>query len=592
MNIIKQDILLHIIRHGYKNQRDISSHTGWSLGLINKTISELISDGNINSDYTLSEDTINKIKLESPKCAVILAAGCGLRMAPINYDVPKGLIVAKGEHLIERQIKQLHEVGIKKIYIVVGFMKESFEFLIDKYGVELIVNCDYYNKSNLHSLSLASDKFCGAYIVPCDLYFKENPFSKYEYYSWYMLSEKDIEESTIRLSKKREIFTDDTGLSGKRMVGVAYISHSEAELFSDLINRHDKLPKYNRDFWEDAVFNSKGKMLLKAKTVNDNCFTEVNSYEDLRDLDENSKNLNTEAISIISESFNCNVSDIKNIAVLKKGMTNRSFIFECFGKKYIMRIPGEGTQELINRKHEADVYSAIGSRGISDDAVYMNPENGYKITGYFDKARNCDCENEEEVKKCMQKLREFHELGLKVAHEFSVFSELEFYESLWNDEKSVYSDYETTKNNVLRLRKYIENHIEKKTLCHIDSVPDNFLFIRNENGEEEIKLIDWEYAGMQDPHIDIAMFAIYSMYDREKIDKLIDFYFVEGCDPYIRIKIYCYIAVCGLLWSNWCEYKRQLGVEFGEYSLRQYRYAKEYSRIAISGIEKIGEQHE
>lgn len=73
------------------------------------------------------------------------------------------------------------------------------------------------------------------------------------------------------------------------------------------------------------------------------------------------------------------------------------------------------------------------------------------------------------------------------------------------------------------------------------------------------------------------------MYNKEQIDHLIDIYiyiyFEKKCDRATRIKIYCYIAVCGLLWSNWCEYKRNLGVEFGKYSLKQYRYAKEYYKI-------------
>lgn len=43
----------------------------------------------------------------------------------------------------------------------------------------------------------------------------------------------------------------------------------------------------------------------------------------------------------------------------------------------------------------------------------------------------------------------------------------------------------------------------------------------------------------------------------------------------------------GLLWSNWCEYKKSLGVEFGEYSLRQYRYAKEYYRIVKEELSQI-----
>ena len=44
-----------------------------------------------------------------------------------------------------------------------------------------------------------------------------------------------------------------------------------------------------------------------------------------------------------------------------------------------------------------------------------------------------------------------------------------------------------------------------------------FLFVE-ENGKEEIRLIDWEYAGMQDPHVDIAMFCIYSLYKKEQVD--------------------------------------------------------------------------
>ena len=124
-------------------------------------------------------------------------------------------------------------------------------------------------------------------------------------------------------------------------------------------------------------------------------------------------------------------------------------------------------------------------------------------------------------------------------------------------------------------------------MAHIDAVPDNFLFMTDERGEEDIRMIDWEYAGMQDPHIDIAMFCIYSFYDKEQVDHLINLYFKEGCERMIRIKIYCYIAACGLLWSNWCEYKRELGVEFGEYSLRQYRYAKEYYRIVRKELERM-----
>ncbi len=178
-------------------------------------------------------------------------------------------------------------------------------------------------------------------------------------------------------------------------------------------------------------------------------------------------------------------------------------------------------------------------------------------------------------------------MNLKVNHEFDLFHQISFYESLWNGTPSIYKDYKKTKENVFALEPYIKKHRAKKVLTHIDAVPDNFLLYTNVDGSQEIRLIDWEYAGMQDPHVDLAMFCIYSLYDRQHIEKLIQAYFPEGCRKETKVKIYCYIAVCGLLWSNWCEYKRNLGIEFGEYSLRQYRYAKDYYRIVQTELEKM-----
>ena len=256
-----------------------------------------------------------------------------------------------------------------------------------------------------------------------------------------------------------------------------------------------------------------------------------------------------------------------------------------------MRIPGEGTDQLINRRQEAEVYHTIDGKKICDDIAYINPENGYKITEFLEGARVCDPLNYEDVKKCMNRLKNFHEMKLKVNHEFDIFGQMEFYESLWDGMPSVYKDYAKTKANVLSLKEYIDSHVSEKVLTHIDAVPDNFLFVEKD-GQEEIRLIDWEYAGMQDPHVDVAMFCIYSLYNKRQVDRLIVSYFTEGCDDATRIKIYCYIAACGLLWSNWCEYKRNLGVEFGEYSLRQYRYAKEYYRIVQDELKKQKERED
>ena len=581
MNVQELDILNAIRKNPKVNQREIANQSGYSLGFVNRVVKELQEEKWLSPSGELTKKAKTFIKENQPQRAIILAAGFGMRMVPINTEIPKGLMEVKGEVLIERMIRHLHEVGITDIQVVVGFMKERYEYLIDEFQVKLVVNSEYQVKNNLHSLSKVKSLLDKTYIIPCDIWAEENPFSDFEPYSWYMVSEEMSVESTVRVNRKRELVMIDETEEGNQMLGLSYLMGEEATLVQEKLQEFSKKASYDHEFWECTLQN-KNKWIIPSKVVNSKQLIEINTYEQLREIDGNSANLQTDAISIIQDCFKVEVDEIKNITVLKKGMTNRSFLFECQNQKYIMRIPGEGTDHLINRKEEADVYQALENRQICDDVLYMNPDNGYKITAYLEDATNCDAENWDEVEACMTKLREFHELNLTVDHRFDIFGQIDFYESLWNGEKSYFKDYERTKAAIFELKKWIDTLEKKETLVHIDAVPDNFLFTK-----DGIRIIDWEYAGMQDPHVDIAMFCIYSLYSKEQVDHLIDLYFKGEVSPMIRTKIYAYIASAGLLWSNWCEYKRSLGIDFGEYSLCQYRYAKEYSKLVLSSLEKL-----
>lgn len=588
MNNSKQDILNNLIKEPFINQRILAAQTGHSLGIVNRSIKELISEGYLDEEIRPTEKALREAKEKAPKNAIILAAGFGMRMVPINTETPKGLLEIKGERLIERTIRQLHEVGITEIYVVVGFMKEQYEYLIDEYGVDLIVAPDYATKNNLHSLKTAADHLSNSYIIPCDIWCEKNPYSRNELYSWYMVSDLVDDDSTVRVNRKQELVVQKEQAGGNAMIGICYLLEAEAETVRERLEELGRDSRYDGAFWEETLYQ-KDRMIVTARVVHAADAVEINTYEQLREIDSDSSQLQTEAIQVICQALSARPDEVTNITVLKKGMTNRSFLFSCKDKKYIMRIPGEGTDQLINRRQEAAVYQTIAGRKICDEIAYINPENGYKITEYLEGARVCDAEKEEDLQKCMKKLREFHGQKLKVDHSFDLFGQMEYYESLWEGTPSAYKDYEKTKAHVLQLKDYIEANAGEWVLTHIDAVPDNFLFVE-ENGKEEIRLIDWEYAGMQDPHVDIAMFCIYSLYKKEQVDHLIDLYFEGNCDDRTRIKIYCYIAVCGLLWSNWCEYKRKLGVEFGEYSLRQYRYAKDYYKIVQQELGEEGKE--
>lgn len=162
-----------------------------------------------------------------------------------------------------------------------------------------------------------------------------------------------------------ELVTVPEKKGGNAMIGISYLVGEQAAIVKQRINAHVRNKRYDGSFWEETLYE-KNRMIVSARVVHATDIIEINTYEQLRELDEDSNHLKSDAIAIISKALDVKASDIIDINVLKKGMTNRSFLFSCKGKKYIMRIPGEGTDQLINRKEEAQVYQIIKEKNICD----------------------------------------------------------------------------------------------------------------------------------------------------------------------------------------------------------------------------------
>lgn len=258
---------------------------------------------------------------------------------------------------------------------------------------------------------------------------------------------------------------------------------------------------------------------------------------------------------------------------MKVGMTNDSYLFDSNLGQYILRMPGKGSEELINRQHEYEVYQLIKEKRISDELIYFDPKSGVKITRYIPSARVCDPKNKKDLKKVVRILKDFHNLHLKVDHYFDPWERLIYYESLRKDAPSKYDDYQQLKEKIRKIYLWTLNQPREIVLSHIDSVSDNFLI----DEEGNTYLIDWEYSAMQDRDIDIAMFAVYSLLSKAEIDRLIKLYQENDENKLQKRKIYAYIAIMGLVWSNWCEFQELQGQELGEYALGQHDFAKDFS---------------
>ncbi|GAA0182273.1 phosphotransferase [Clostridium sediminicola] len=572
------------------SQREISKKCSISLGKTNMLIKELINKEFLiknETNYLLTQTAIDLLDNYRVDNAIILAAGFGSRFVPLTYEMPKGLLEVYGERMIERQIKQLIEADITDITIVVGYLKEKFEYLIDKYGVKLVYSPDFMTKNNLSSLYHVRDLLKNTYILCSDNYLIENIFNSYEYRSWYCSTKVDgdtaewcFETDKKNMIKKVEI----GGYNAWQMYGPAYFTESFSNTIVPLIEKTYNQKGSNNYYWEHVLMRNLSKLEMYANKQPSDTIYEFENLEELREFDETYKEKSNNIIlNKITNIFNINEDEIHSIKPLKLGMTNKSFLFEVKNKKYICRIPGEGSEQLVDRVAEYNSFQAIIPLNITEDIVYINPEDGIKISIYEENIRSVDTDNSDELKKCMSILKYVHNSELNVEHTFSFKKNIDFYENLCKPLNAIlYENYSQVRINMNELMSILNKIHVPTTLCHIDANSDNFLVLTDGN----MKLIDWEYAAMHDPLVDVSMFAIYSYFDENQIEKLMNYYLERNPTYEERLRVYIYIALGGFLWALWAEYKQALGVAFGEYTLKMYRYAIAYYKKVTDLIDE------
>lgn len=108
------------------------------------------------------------------------------------------------------------------------------------------------------------------------------------------------------------------------MIGISYLTDPVAQSMARRIETMVQDRRYDHVFWEDALFAENG-MPVQAKIVPEGAVVEINTYEQLRELDENSDQLKSDAMAEIERVLSVSGEEITGIEVLKKGMTNRSF---------------------------------------------------------------------------------------------------------------------------------------------------------------------------------------------------------------------------------------------------------------------------
>jgi thiamine kinase-like enzyme len=259
------------------------------------------------------------------------------------------------------------------------------------------------------------------------------------------------------------------------------------------------------------------------------------------------------------------------------GLTNLVFRVDHGGEQYVLRIPGKGTEEYINRANEAQAAREAAKAGVSPDVLHFDLQTGVMITRLVDHAVTMTPEGFKSIAGAPARagavFRKLHTSGARFNFRFELFSMIDDYlKILATKDISLPDGYHDVVKEARSVRAALAAHPLPLVACHCDPLCENFLDVGN-----RMWLVDWEYSGMNDPMWDLGDLAVEGQFDSVQEEDMIRAYFGGEPTPAERGRIVIYKAMCDLLWTLWGliqHANRNPADDFWAYSVNRFNRCK------------------
>lgn len=514
--------------------------------------------------------------------AVILAA-----RREKDTEIPYPLqSFSEGLCLLDRTLSILRDLSFSNILLVVGYKSEMFRRYLAE-DVTIIENADYEFTASMGSLAMARTFIKEDFLlIESDTFYERRVIDELA-----SRTESNCLSMTEESGSGDECFLETKmGFATKITKDRHRVCHFEGEMIG--VSRIC-LETFNRllDAWNQAT-NPYLNYEYLLMDVTDPLDRPVIMFKNLIwgdvDCQEDFKRLQNEIYPRLRRRENPfdhdnlmmylqNIfpgEDVSTAEIVQiGGMSNKNFRVNFLGKSYVLRVPGNGSDGMVERANEE--FNAIEAckMGVNPEIRYFDANTGIKLADFVDNAETLNAatiQRHDNMNKIAKIYQTVHGAHIRLKNEFNVFQEINKYDILIQKAGAkMYTGWEDLRPQVMALEGYLNKLGVELCPCHNDDLYENF--IKSRDGT--IYLIDWEYSGMNDPMADFAALFLEANFTQENQDYLLDKYFNGNVPKNTFMKIRCYMVLWDFLWAQWTVIKEAKGDNFGTYGLDRYSRA-------------------
>jgi thiamine kinase-like enzyme len=233
------------------------------------------------------------------------------------------------------------------------------------------------------------------------------------------------------------------------------------------------------------------------------------------------------------------------------GLTNLVFRVDHGGQHYVLRIPGKGTEEYIDRGNESRAARETARVQVSPEVLHFDTKTGVMVTRLVEDAITMTPQNFRTRPGAPARagavLRRLHQSDARFPFRFELFAMIDDYlKVLAGKQTPLPEGYHEVVAEAGVVRAALLAHALPLAACHCDPLCENFL-----DTGERMWLVDWEYSGMNDPLWDLGDVSVEAGFDASQDEQMIRAYFGGEPRPSERGRIIIYKAMCDLLWTLW-----------------------------------------